>query len=320
MKHIAMLLPARANVATLEIARQGFLAANEYLAAQGRPPGFAVRFVADTPTVAMDGGRYTVRADALLRDAPQADVCMVPPLQGDVPEAVQANGALIGWLSERYRAGGEVASLCVGVALPAAGGLLDGQRAVVHWVARNQYEAMFPRVSWVSDRILWSERGLYTSGGAFSAAHLVLHLVEKYTDRDTAIWCAKYFQLDWNRSSQLPFAVFAGQKAHADGAVRAVQDDIETRYAERLTVEALADRHALGRRTLERRFRQATGASVVEYLQRVRVEVAKKQLETTRKSVAEVMSEVGYSDTKAFRDTFNKYSGMSPVDYRERYV
>ncbi|OZI35947.1 AraC family transcriptional regulator [Bordetella genomosp. 1] len=320
MKNIAMLLPARANIATLEIARQGFLAANEYLAAQGRPPGFAVQLVAATPNVVMDSGRYTVRADALLRDAPPADVCVVPPLQGEVPAAVDANGALIGWLSERYRAGGEVASLCVGAALPAAGGLLDGQRAVVHWVARNQYEALFPRVSWVSDRILHSERGLYTSGGAFSAAHLVLHLVEKYTDRDTAIWCAKFFQLDWNRSSQLPFAVFAGQKSHADTVVRAVQDDIELRYAERLTVEALADRHALGRRTLERRFRQATGASVVEYLQRVRVEVAKKQLETTRKSVAEVMYQVGYSDTKAFRDTFNKYSGMSPVDYRERYL
>jgi transcriptional regulator GlxA family with amidase domain len=144
-----------------------------------------------------------------------------------------------------------------------------------------------------------ADNGIYTSGGAFSAAHLVLHLIEKYTDRDTAIWCAKYFQLDWSRQSQLPFAVFVGQKAHADEVVRAVQDYIEGRYTEKITVEELADRHAMGRRTLERRFRQATGNSIVEYVQRVRVEAAKKRLETSRKSVAEVMYEVGYNDTKA---------------------
>jgi transcriptional regulator GlxA family with amidase domain len=110
-----------------------------------------------------------------------------------------------------------------------------------------------------------------------------------------------------------------GQKGHADDVVRAVQNDIEGRYTEKITVEDLADRHAMGRRTLERRFRQATGNSIVEYVQRVRVEAAKKRLETSRKSVSEVMYEVGYNDTKAFRDIFSKYCGMSPVGYRERY-
>ena len=174
-------------------------------------------------------------------------------------------------------------------------------------------------MQWVSDRVVMAGEGIYTSGGAFSAAHLVLHLIERYADRDTAIWCAKYFQLDWSRQSQLPFAVFMGQKAHADQAVRAVQEYIEGRYTEKITVEALADRHAMGRRTLERRFRQATGNSIVEYVQRVRVEAAKKRLENSRKSVSEVMYEVGYNDTKAFRDIFSKYCGMSPVGYRERY-
>ncbi len=198
-------------------------------------------------------------------------------------------------------------------------GLLDGQQAVVHWAARNLYASLFPAVDWSIDRVVHSGNGIYTSGGAFSAAHLVLHLIEKYTDRDTAIWCAKYFQLDWSRQSQLPFSVFMGQKAHADQVVRAVQDFIESRYTEKITVEDLADRHALGRRTLERRFRQATGNSIVEYVQRVRVEAAKRRLESSRKSVSEVMYEVGYNDTKAFRDIFNKYCGMSPVGYRERY-
>ena len=303
----------------LETARQGFLVANEYLAAQGRPPGFSVRTLAVTREVRLDDGRITVQADAVLDEAGAVDICIAPPLLGSVSDVVLNNRVLIEWLARHHRGGGEVASLCMGAALLAAGGLLDGQEAVVHWAAQGMYAQLFPEVQWVSDRVVMAGEGIYTSGGAFSAAHLVLHLIERYADRDTAIWCAKYFQLDWSRQSQLPFAVFMGQKAHADQAVRAVQEYIEGRYTEKITVEALADRHAMGRRTLERRFRQATGNSIVEYVQRVRVEAAKKRLENSRKSVSEVMYEVGYNDTKAFRDIFSKYCGMSPVGYRERY-
>ncbi|OZI22240.1 AraC family transcriptional regulator [Bordetella genomosp. 7] len=320
MKNIAFLLPLGANIASLENARQGFLVANQYLQSQGRAPRFAVRILAATPQVQLDQGRIHVQADALLDDAGPVDICIVPPLQGPAPDAVARNGPLIDWLAQYYKNGGELACLCLGAALAAAAGLLDGRQAVVHWAAQASYAQWFPAVRWVCDRVVIAERGLYTSGGAFSAAHLVLHLVEKYTDRDTAIWCAKFFQLDWSRQSQLPFAVFVGQKEHADDTVRAVQQHIESRYAERLTVEGLARRHALGRRTLERRFRQATGNSIVEYLQRIRVEAAKKQLESSRKTVAEVMYDVGYSDSKAFREIFSKYCGMSPVEYRARYV
>ena len=318
MKNVAFLLPTGANIASLETARQGFLVANEYLAAQGRPPGFTC---ARWPSRARSG---SMTAASRSRPTP----CWTSrrrrhlhraALLGSVSDVVLNNRVLIEWLARHHRGGGEVASLCMGAALLAAGGLLDGQEAVVHWAAQGMYAQLFPGVQWVSDRVVMAGEGIYTSGGAFSAAHLVLHLIERYADRDTAIWCAKYFQLDWSRQSQLPFAVFMGQKAHADQAVRAVQEYIEGRYTEKITVEALADRHAMGRRTLERRFRQATGNSIVEYVQRVRVEAAKKRLENSRKSVSEVMYEVGYNDTKAFRDIFSKYCGMSPVGYRERY-
>ncbi len=319
MVKIAFLLPEQANIATLESARQGFLAANQFLLRRGQAARFDVTLLGVRPQVELEGGRIQVRVDALLDDAGDIDIGIAPPLLGEIPDAVRGNGVLVEWLRHHHQHGGEVASLCVGAALPAAGGLLDGQRAVVHWAAQSDYGRLFPNVHWVSDRVVLAGKGIYTSGGAFSAAHLVLHLIERYADRDTAIWCAKYFQLDWSRQSQLPFAVFTGQKTHGDVTVRSVQDHIEGRFAERITVEDLAERFLLGRRTLERRFRQATGNSVLEYLQRIRVEAAKKQLEISRKTVAEVMYDVGYSDTKAFRDVFSKYSGLSPVGYRERY-
>lgn len=320
MKNVAFLVPECADIAMLENARYGFQVANRYLQARGDPPRFSLRLIAATAQVRLDGGRIQVLADGVLSDTGAVDLCLVPPLQGPLADAVSANGPLIEWLVRHYQAGGEVASLCLGAALPAAGGLLDGQRAVVHWAARQDYARAFPTVQWVSDRVVLAGKGIYTSGGAFSAAHLVLHLIEKYADRVTAIWCAKYFQLDWSRQSQLPYAVFSGDKTHADEVVRGVQDHIEGRYADRITVDDLADRFLLGRRTLERRFRQATGSSVLEYLQRIRVEAAKRRLETSRETVAEVMYEVGYSDAKAFRDVFVKFSGLSPVLYRERYA
>ena len=176
MKNIAFLLPGGANIASLETARHGFLVANEYLAAQGREPRFQVRTLAATRQVSLDDGRITVQADLVLDQAQGIDICIVPPLLGAVSDAVLSNRELIEWLAGHYRQGGEVASLCMGAALLAAGGLLDGQQAVVHWVARDLYASLFPSVQWSSDRVVMAENGIYTSGGAFSAAHLVLHL------------------------------------------------------------------------------------------------------------------------------------------------
>ena len=167
MKNVAFLLPTGANIASLETARQGFLVANEYLAAQGRPPGFSVRTLAVTREVRLDDGRITVQADAVLDEAGAVDICIAPPLLGSVSDVVLNNRALIEWLARHHRGGGEVASLCMGAALLAAGGLLDGQEAVVHWAAQGMYAQLFPEVQWVSDRVVMAGEGIYTSGGAF---------------------------------------------------------------------------------------------------------------------------------------------------------
>jgi transcriptional regulator GlxA family with amidase domain len=144
-------------------------------------------------------------------------------------------------------------------------------------------------------------------------------LVEKYTDRETAVMTSKYFAIDINRNSQSAFIMFKGQKEHNDEAIKEAQDYIEKNIEERITVEALADEVAVGRRSFERRFRRATNNSVLEYIQRVKIEAAKRCFETSRKNINEVMFEVGYIDSKAFRSTFRKITGLTPVEYRNRY-
>ncbi|HKZ66383.1 MAG TPA: helix-turn-helix domain-containing protein, partial [Chitinophagaceae bacterium] len=161
--------------------------------------------------------------------------------------------------------------------------------------------------------------GIYSSGGAFSYLNLILYLIEKYTGRDTAVLSAKVFAIEIDRDSQSPFIIFQGQKEHEDEPIKKAQVFIEKNFQDKITVDQLASMFALGRRNLERRFKKATSNTVVEYIQRVKIEAAKMNLEKLRENVNEVMYNVGYTDPKAFRTTFKRITGLSPIEYRNKY-
>jgi transcriptional regulator GlxA family with amidase domain len=170
-----------------------------------------------------------------------------------------------------------------------------------------------------TDKLITDEHGIYTNGGAYSFLSLIIYLIEKYYDRQTAIFCSKVFQVEMDRQSQSAFIIFKGQKQHGDEMVKEAQTYIEDQLHERISVEHLSSRFAVGRRNFDRRFIKATGNTPVEYSQRVKIESAKKAFENTRKTINEVMYEVGYSDIKAFREVFRKITGMSPLEYRGKY-
>ena len=178
---------------------------------------------------------------------------------------------------------------------------------------------MFPKVEVMDGSIVTEQDRLYSSGGAMSYWNLLLYLVEKYTDRQTAILASKYFAIDIDRASQAAFAMFQGQKNHADEAVKKAQEFIDTNIKERISIDELAGLVAVGRRSFERRFKLATNNSVLEYINRVKVELAKRNLEISRKNINEVMYEVGYNDAKAFRTIFKKVTGLTPIEYRTKY-
>jgi len=178
---------------------------------------------------------------------------------------------------------------------------------------------MFPEVELVDSNIITEEHGIYSSGGANSYWNLLLYLVEKYTDRHTAIHASKFFDIDIDRESQLSFMIFNGQKGHADGEILKAQEFIEENYHEKITVDRLAGIFAIGIRSFERRFKKATNNTVIKYIHRVKIEVAKRSFESSRKNINEVMFDVGYTDTKAFRTVFKKITGLTPVEYRNKY-
>lgn len=319
MKKVAILVPESSVMQAIADPRYLFMAVNQFLQAKGKAPLFQVQLVGQTREVRLAGGAFSVHPDCLLEEAEVPDLVIVPALFGDMRQAVAMNEAAVPWLVAQYEKGAELASLCVGAFLLASTGLLDGKRCSTHWAFAEAFRTQFPAVQLTDGSILTAEHRLYSSGGAHSYWNLLLYLLEQYTDRETAILAAKYFAVDLDRDSQAAFMIFQGQKHHEDEDIRKAQVYIETHFEERISIETLADRFAIGRRSFERRFKAATGNTVGEYLQRVRIEAAKRAFESSRKNVSDVMFTVGYADTKAFRDAFKKITGLTPLEYRNKY-
>jgi transcriptional regulator GlxA family with amidase domain len=319
MKTISILVPHGAILGSIEGPRQLLTQVNQFCKMKGEPPLFDVQLVGITSEIAVSAGLYTIHADKILSNAVRTDLVIIPAIDGDLRKALEINKDFIPWIVRQYKAGAEVASLCFGAFLLASTGLLNGKKCATHWLAANDFRKMFPDVELKAERIITDEHGLYSSGGAYSYLNLILYLIEKYAGREMAVMCAKVFAIEIERQSQSPFIMFQGQKDHEDEPIRKAQEYIEKNFQEKITVDQLADMFAIGRRNLERRFKKATSNTVVEYIQRVKIEAAKQSLESSRENVNEVMYKVGYTDTKAFRTTFKKITGLSPVHYRNKY-
>ena len=319
MKHISILVPEGAILGSLEGTRQLFTQVNSFFTAQGAPPLFHVQLVGLQATTKLAGGLYTVNNDDVLSRVKKTDLIVIPALDGDLNISLEKNKAFIPWITKQHKGGAEVASLCLGAFLLAATGLVNGKKCATHWLATNQFRTMFPQVELVTEKIITDEQGIYSSGGAFSYLNLILYLIEKYAGHDIAILSAKVFAIEMERTNQLSFTIFQGQKEHVDEPIKQAQAFIEKNYHERITIEQLTSMLALSRRNFERRFKKATCNTVTEYIQRVKIEAAKKDFETSRKNISEVMYDVGYSDTKAFRSTFKKVTGLLPLEYKNKY-
>lgn len=319
MKHISILVPKGAILGSLEGTRQLFTQVNEFFKAKGAPPLFIVQLVGLTKETPAAGGLFTVNCNTVINEVNKTDLIVIPALDGDLKEAIEKNSEFIPWIREQYHQGAEVASLCLGAFLLASTGLVNGKKCATHWMATNAFRAMFPDVNLVTEKIITDDRGIYSSGGAFSYLNLLLYLIEKFAGREIAVLSAKVFAIEIERENQLSFLIFQGQKDHDDEPIRRAQEFIENNYQEKIMIDELASMVAVSRRNFERRFKKATSNTVAEYIQRVKIEAAKISLESTRENVNDAMYKVGYSDPKAFRVSFKKITGLSPVEYRNRY-
>ncbi|MES2779519.1 MAG: helix-turn-helix domain-containing protein [Bacteroidota bacterium] len=319
MKRISVYVPQSAVIEAITPPYRLFKTANDFLQSFGKQPLFEVEYVGLHKQVSANDGEYLVKVNRLLTEVTETDLVVIPALYGQMRDAVEQNRIAIPWIQQMHAAGAEVASLCAGSFLLGATGLVDGKKCSSHWAHYQEFREMYPNIQIVEGSVITDEGNVYSSGGAHSLWNLLLYLLEKYSDRDTAILAAKYFAIDIDRDNQNAFTIFTGQKDHGDEAVLKAQQLIEQDYALRLTIDELADKVNVSKRSFERRFKQATNNTLIEYLQRVRIEAAKRRFEASRKNVAEVMFDVGYTDTKSFRDVFKKVTGLTPIEYRNKY-
>jgi len=319
MKHVSILIPhGHTSVVNIEGSHQIMNEVNTLLRKQGKPPLFKVQLVGISRE-ASQRGLFTITPDVLIDDVQKTDLIMIPAIHGKAEQIMSNNAAFVPWIKDQYERGAEIATFCIASFFLAATGLLNGKQCATHWTAANDFKALFPEVNLVDDKIMTEDAGIYTSGGAYSFLNLLVYIIEKYAGREIAIVIAKEFMIDIDKVSQSPFIIFQGQKTHDDEPIKKAQEFIENNFEEKISVDQLASMFALGRRNMERRFKKATSNTVVEYIQRVKIEVAKKNLESGRKNVNEVMYDVGYNDPKAFRTTFKKITGLSPLEYRSKY-
>ena len=321
MKHLTIIVPNGGgnNLSSIVGAYKIFTKANKYWKVNHKKELFNIQLAGISKKVEFYEGLFAVKPHTNIAAITKTNLIIIPSLNHNYHKVVKENKLLIDWIEKQYKYGAEIATICTGAFMLASTGLLDGKNCSTHWSAADNFRTMFPKVNLQTDKLITDENGIYTNGGAFSFLNLIIYLVEKYYDRQTAIFCSKVFQIEMDRQSQSAFTIFTGQKLHGDEMVVKAQEHLESNLHEKISIENLSSKFSVGRRNFDRRFIKATGNTPVEYLQRVKVESAKKSFETSRKTISEVMYEVGYSDNKAFREVFRKITGLSPIEYKKKY-
>src|SRR4051812_3366713 len=324
MKHLSILVPdEQTNMSTIACiigAYQVFSEANNYLARKGETAIFKIELVGATKNDFLNNNLLSIKHQFAVSEIDKTNLIIIPASLIRSYETASKNiKLLIDWLTKQYKHGAEIASMCAGSFMLASTGLLAGKTCSTHWALSENFRELFPDVNLQTDKLITDENGIYTNGGAYSFLHLLMYLVEKFYDRQTAIHCAKYFQIDLDRNLQAAFSIFNGHKKHNDDVILMAQKFIEENYQEKISIEKLSSDLSIGRRNFDRRFIKATGLTPLDYLQRVKIEASKKMFESSRKTVNEIMYEVGYNDAKAFRDVFSRVTGLSPIDYKSKY-
>lgn len=323
MKHLSILVPTgTAIVDTIIGSLNLFQMANNY---KKRIDGnnqdlFTIELVGLNKEPQTYNRYFTITPTKTIDEVEKTNLIIVAGIVGDLELQIEKNFAFVDWMkNQRIVHGAEIASLCRGAFLLAETGLLNGKSCATHWITHDAFKHKYPKVNLLPDKIISEDNGIYSSGGAYSFLNLVIYLVEKFYGKEVALQCSKVAEIEYDRVDQNQFVIFSGQKEHADEEIKEVQEFVEQHYSESLSIESLADRAAISLRNFVRRFKKATNNTPLEYIQRVRIEAAKKRLESTTLTVQQAMYASGYNDDKSFRNTFKKYSGLTPIEYRKKY-
>ncbi|HXA56964.1 MAG TPA: helix-turn-helix domain-containing protein [Candidatus Acidoferrum sp.] len=264
-------------------------------------------------------GPIRIQPDAALADIRKTDLIFIPTTGLSVDDVVERNAPVVPWLKRWHKRGAAIASVCSGVGLVAASGLLDGKRATTHWALAERFRAKYPKVKWMPELMVTEDHGFYCGGGVHAALDLSLYLVEKFCGHDVAVQSAKALLIETPRAWQAGFAIVPLKTEHNDEAISGAQEWLHENFHQSFSLDAPARRVGMSLRNFVRRFKQATGDSPLHYLQKLRVAAAKRLLESDHRTMQEISDAVGYRDVAFFRSVFQRHTGVSPSVYREKF-
>ena len=246
------------------------------------------------------------------------DLIVIPAIL-NIEKTLSTNNTVIDWLKKMHEKDCALMAVCSGSLLLAATGLLDNKVATTHWAMANEFRKNFPAVVLRPDEMITDDSGLICSGGYDSFLDASIYMIEKFYGATVALQCSKIFLHNMGRRSQAPYAILSVPKDHGDEEILRIQEEIGNKFADNFDFDELAQKYGMSRRTLERRFKKATGVTLLVYQQRTRVEYAKALLESGNSSFDEITYKVGYMDNSFFRKLFIKYTTLRPREYRSLF-
>jgi transcriptional regulator GlxA family with amidase domain len=319
MKKISLLVYEDAVLSSISGAVDLLTSTNGYLQQMGKSPAFQLELVAEKIKYIQLNVPAQFICSKTLDEVTETDLILVPAFSIDPGDVLAKNGAMIDWLKTMRAKGTEMASLCFGSYFLAEAGILEGRSCTSHWLALDDMQRRYPDVKVLTDSVMTDNDGIYTSGGALLSWNLILYLVEKFCGREISISVSRMFNIDLDRYSQSHFVVFQGQRQHEDEAILKAQTFIEQNYHQPISIDQIAEQASMSKRNFIRRFKSATQNTPLEYLQRVKIESAKKALEKNNDNVSSLMYDAGYNDLKTFRKVFKQITGLTPQEYRRKY-
>jgi transcriptional regulator GlxA family with amidase domain len=322
MKEITILLLdamfSSTAIGPMEIFRHAGSLWNVLTGAQTDPSFHVITASADGRPVRCDGDIH-IQPNVALKDVGKTDLIFVPTTGLSIDDVVERNAAIVPWLKRRSGRGVAIASVCSGVGLVAAAGLLDGKRATTHWGLAERFREKYPKVKWMPELMVTEDRGFYCGGGVNASLDLGIYLVERFCGHEIAMQTAKALLIETPRAWQSGFAIVPLKTDHTDDAIFTAQEWMHKNFVKAFPLEDPARRVGMSVRNFVRRFKQATGDSPLAYLQKLRIAAAKRMLESNHKSIREISDAVGYQDLAFFRALFQRHTGVSPGAYRERF-
>lgn len=266
----------------------------------------------------------TIAVDGKIAARGHGDIILLTaPFVGDMEAFIAQRERILAIsraLQSRHADGALLAAYCTGSYLLAEAGLLDGRIATTHWNKAADFARRYPRVELRANEVLTEQDGILCGGAVTSCLTLAVRLVEHCLGTARAVKTARLLLIDTQRIAQSAYATLVAENEHADRLVARAQQRMQNTLPQRFSLPDLAAHLAVSERTLNRHFKQATGLSPLGYLQTLRVEVAKRLLESGHLSLAAIGQRIGYHDLSTFRQLFKRKTGLSPRAYQQRFA